>query len=154
MDTKQNLIVCVKNAFIKKFPDQVQTFNDRIAASFETYAVRFAAFVGAEPSLVSRILAYIRMEEPEKFQTALYESVQSAVGFNKIDILLEILYAHPNVDLHFDNDILLRTACQNGCTDLVNFLLERGANPNIGYPNAIEAARDQEDILILLNKKY
>ncbi len=156
MCSKQSLIDSIINTILEKEPSLVHTLRERLndPKTFASSALRNTIFVGADESFIMDILEFIRLDEPENFETHLNEAIQSLVAYNKLDILLKIISIYPQADLHFDNELPLQIACQNGNAEIVQFLMECGANPNIGNMNAIEAARDQQHILQLLNKKY
>ena len=151
--TKQGLINRIIGVVNANHPDLVKpSIQECLASSFSTSAVRYAIFVEADIELVISILKFIIRYEPASVHVvALQEAIKSAAAYNKLDILEYIISTYPEVNIHFDEDYPLRVACQNGWRDIVQFLLNRGANPNIGKPTAIEAARDQENILELLN---
>jgi hypothetical protein len=54
-------------------------------------------------------------------------------------------------DVNYDGGVALKNALNNANIDLVKFLLERGANPNLG--NAIEQATTFEEIKLLVNNQ-
>jgi hypothetical protein len=54
-------------------------------------------------------------------------------------------------DVNYEGGVALKNALNNANIDLVKFLLERGANPNLG--NAIEQATTFEEIKLLVNNQ-
>ncbi|CDW53227.1 serine:threonine protein kinase TNNI3K [Trichuris trichiura] len=60
--------------------------------------------------------------------------------------LVAFLLRQPGVNINFqgqDGHTALHSACYNGCADLVEFLLDQGADPDISaYPNLVKAAHE------------
>jgi hypothetical protein len=124
---KQNLINGVINAVNN--PSLLKPVLDAISKSFEINAVNYAVYFCDDPVLVLEILEFLSRAEPQVFQNALNKAIMSCAGFDKLNILLSIISVYPTVDLHFDENLPLQIASQQGSAQIVQFLMTRGANP-------------------------